>query len=330
MARWRIVLSALGIGLGLAGPAGAVCPPVPAPVRDVVSNTFYTDPRHSIVDPALMERYRQSVKPVEDFERQLARFASRAQQGKAEWGACAGEWLATWARGEALLGTMSGTGLQAQYVRKWALAAFAMVYLRAGDAIAPADRGVTRAWLVGLARRVDDEYGRRMSERSRNNHYYWLGFALGAAALAGDDEALWRRAGLIYDEALTHIREDGHLPREAGRGVKALHYHNFSVLPLVMLAELAARRGEDWYQKQGGALHRLVRFTLDARRDPAALARLADAVPEALEEKSLGWLPLYARRFAARLGPDRPLADRAFWVNWAGGDMNILARAWTR
>lgn len=318
--------------LALACSAFAACPEPPPAIRDITANSFYIDSRNSIIDPALMERYRQSVKPLEAFQAELARYATRAQSGKAEWGACAGIWLASWARGEALLGTMrSGErGLQAQYVRKWSLAAFAMVYLRAKANIAAADRAAIEPWLLRVADAMEAEYGRKMAEKSRNNHYYWLGFALAAVAEAGDAERLRRRARMIYDEALGHIQPDGHLPREAARGAKALQYHNFSAVPLVMMAELAARRGEDWYAARDGALHRLIRFTLDARRQPELLARLADATQEPLAVGQANWFPLYAARFPGRIADEKDLAGARYWLNWAGGDMTVLAKAWAR
>lgn len=328
----RLSLEAGILGaLLLNGGALAACPPAPLPIRDITANTFYTDARHSVVDPALMARYRQSVKPLEDFQGELARFASRSQGGKAEWGACAGIWLAAWARGEALLGTMnSERGIQAQYVRKWSLAALSMVYLRAQADIVVADRAVIAPWLVRVADRVEAEYGSRLAEKSRNNHYYWLGFALAAAGEAGNADHLRARARKIYEEALGHIRPDGHLPREAARGTKALQYHNFALFPLVMMAEFAARRGEDSYNAQDGALHRLVGFTLQTRRDPASLAHLAGEKQEPLTARQPVWFPLYARRFPERVANEPDLAGEKYWSRMAGGDMNLLARDWIR
>jgi poly(beta-D-mannuronate) lyase len=323
----RVALGLLFCSL-LAGPVIAACPPAPPAVRNLASNTFYSDSRHSIVDPARMAQYRRSVKPLEDFESEIARFASRAQQGQGEWGVCTGHWLALWARDGALLGAMSGTGLQAQYVRNWALAGLAMAYVRAGKSIAPTDRAPIEAWLVKVAEAVDGQFGRKMSRKRRNNHFYWLGFALAAAGEAGHSEPLRQRARAIYEEALGHIAPDGHLPREAERGARALHYHNFSVLPLVMIAELAALRGEERYAMQGGALHRLIRFTLDNYHDPRPLQRLANTKPEPLAAKEFGWFPLYAARFPARVTKESALADQRYWVRWAGGDMNLLAKAW--
>jgi poly(beta-D-mannuronate) lyase len=290
-------------------------------VRDISSNKFYNDARHSVVDPTLWERRKTSIKPLKDFEAQIAVYASRAQNGSEPWGVCTGRWLAAWAGDDALLGQMSEK--QAQLERNWALAALAMAYVRAKEYIAKHDRALIEPWLARIGNVTEASLG-----KLRNNHYYWLGFALAATGHATGAEHLNRRAGAIFDEALLQIEADGHLPLEAARGSKSLHYHNFSVLPLVMLAEIAAQRGEDWYSKNNGALHRLIRFTLDNHRDPSVLARLAEAVPEHLAQHALGWLPLYARRFPARVATEGDLVARRYWVTRAGGDMNLLAKSW--
>ena len=105
-------------------------------------------------------------------------------------------------------------------------------------------------------------------ERKRNNHWYWLGLGVGAVAIATEDERLWLQARGIAEDAAHHIRADGALPMELERGPRALHYHAFSLMPLVVLAELAALRGEDFYAFHNGALGRLAALTLRGFDEP--------------------------------------------------------------
>ena len=303
------------------------CGTPPAPMRDITANSYYTDAHHSVIDKAALARNVKSAKPLNDYETAVARYATRAQKGSAAWGQCAGRWLAAWARGGALLGHMSS--MQAEFERKWAVARLAMAYLRAEPQIAPADRAAIAPWLARVAHAVD-AYHRTKLGHLRNNHYTWLGYALMAAGAAANDAALIKIAETIYDDTLRQIAADGHLPLEAARGKRALHYHAFTVLPLVMMAELAARRGEDWYAKDAGALHRLIRFTLANARDPAPLKRLAGVAQEPLKGSDFGWMPLYGKRFPARVEADAARVTRHYWIRWAGGDMNVLAAAWVK
>ena len=303
----------------------ATCPPSPAPVVDITSNRFYTDAANSIPDPVLWEKRKAAVKPLEDFRAEVTRFASRGLAGNRDWSRCAGTWLAAWAEGGALLGHMNST--QAQYERKWALAAFAMAYLLARDDLDPAARARIEPWLDRVAGAVAAD--RPSRARNPNNHYYWLGFAIGAAAQSTGHAGHWKAAERIFDDAVTHIRADGTLPRELARGRMALHYHNFSVTPLVMLAELASQRGEDWFPKGNGALHRLAAVTFAGFGDPVPMGQQAGTEQRPLERAMLGWLAFYERRFPGRLpGAATVLDGKDIWTTMTGGNMTLLARRW--
>lgn len=303
------------------------CGTPPPPMRDINANHYYTDARHSVIDKAALARNVKAAKPLNDYETAVARYATRAQTGSAAWGQCAGRWLAAWARGGALLGHMSS--MQAEFERKWAVAGLAMAYLRAKPRIVPADRVAIEPWLVRVAKAADAYHHAKLSKQ-RNNHYTWLGYALMAAGQAAGDAELLKRAEVIFDDTLRQVAPDGHLPLEAARGKRALHYHAFTVVPLVIMAEIAARRGQDWYAKKGGALHRLIRFTLGNARDPAPLKRLAGVAQEPLKPGDFDWMPLYGKRFPARVKGDAALVTRHYWVRWAGGDMNVLAASWVK
>lgn len=100
-------------------------------------------------------------------------------------------------------------------------------------------------------------------------------------------------------------------------------------MPLVILAEMGAARGENWYGMEDGALHRLVALTISGLGDPAIFERLA-AVPQEPSTGSggTGWLALYARRFPGRATVEAvpmPTSHR-----WTGGDVLTLARVLAR
>lgn len=305
----------------------ATCPAPPAAVRQVTANNFYADAQGSKVDRARFTENAKAVAPVKAFEAELGRLASAAQAGDAAAGDCAGDWLANWASRDAMTAPVSGG--QPAFVRRWATAALAMDLVRAGRFVTPDERQRIDPWLRDLANQV--EIFPELPAAKRNNHFYWSAYAVGAVGLATSDPALIARARTAYRGALEDIAADGHLPREARRGAKAWAYHDFSAFALVMLAEIGAQRGEDWYAMEDGALHRLVGFVLRGQRDPETVRSISGATPDqVMTANRLAWLPLYARRFPARVRGSEALAARPYWSPLAGGDMTLLAKKWVR
>jgi poly(beta-D-mannuronate) lyase len=321
--RYRALALLMPVLAALATPVRASnCPPAPAPVVDITSNRFYTDPAHSIPDPVLVEKRQAAVKPLEDFRADVTRFASRGLAGNRSWSLCAGRWLAAWAEAGALLGRMSET--QAHYERRWALSAIAMAYLMIKADLPGSDHVVIESWLIRVAEAVAADPA--MRSRNPNNLVYWGGAALGAVASATGHAGHWATARRIYQDGLSHIQPDGSLPRETMRGRLALHYHNFALRPLILLAELSERRGEAGYASGNGAIHRLAALTLAGFLDPAPMARLAGVDQRPLERSGLGWLAFYDKRFPGRLSGARAILEgKDIWDQLAGGNASLIA-----
>nr|WP_256515576.1 alginate lyase family protein [Alsobacter ponti] len=249
--------------------------------------------------------------------------ADKGLAGDASNAVCAGHWLAAWARGGAMLGTMSSR--QAGYERKWRTAGIAVAYLKAREHVEAADRAVIEQWLDRLADAVEADYGR---PKSRNNHYYWAGFAAAAVGTATGSARHLGYASEAFNDGLSAIAADGTLPGEMARKVRALHYNAYALAPLVLMAELAALRGEDWYARHGGAIHRLAAAVRGGVHDPAGFARKA-GVPtvEAPTGGVFAWRAFYAARFPARW-PD-PLEGTLNYP-WYGGDCGLAAEVWIK
>ncbi len=313
-------------------PAGARllaadCPAPPAAARDLDLARYYADEKGTTVDPAAEARLRAATEPLTAFLGFVASKADRAWQQRSspvETAACGLAWIEAWARAGAYMGTMSSKQAEAQ--RRWDLAGIALAYLKLKRFATTEQRQIVEPWLVALAdkaRAAFDEPGVK-----RNNHWYWMGLAFGATGVASGSDRHWQQARSIMQDAARDIGPDGILPLEMARGTRALHYHAFALMPLVTLAELAAARGEDWYALNDGALHRLVRRTLDGLADPGGFERLAGVTQERPVRTSSGWLTSYQERFRARVLNDRvrvPAAHR-----WLGGDVTVLARALQR
>ena len=175
---------------------------------------------------------------------------------------------------------------------------------------------------------VRDDYSTGTDRSSRNNnHLYWAALAVGLSGIVGNDRGMFRWMAANYRQAMGQIDSDGTLPLEMNRGSKALHYHVFSLSALVPIAELGARNGLDLYGARDGALHRLVRRTLDGLGDPSFFA---DATGKKqswvgrLSGGKLAWLEIYHARFPSAASRRwvrrfRPLKNRR-----AGGNATLL------
>ncbi len=286
------------------------------PVRDIFADRFYVDTASSIADGAIIARNRTSLATLDHTLTAIIAMADKGLAGNSTSATCAGHWLAAWAKGGAMLGHMSSR--QAEVERKYRTAGMALSYLKIRAMLEAADREAIDPWMDDLADHVVADQG---WPARRNNHVYWAGLAAGAvgtATGAARHLAFSRRA---YDAGIGDIRPDGTLPMEMQRRQKALDYTNFALAPLVLTAELAALRGEDWYGAGDGAIHRLAARVLSGLRDPKAFAAMVgEPSVEVPRGGLLGWLAFYRLRFPDRVdgAPAGP-----FHYPWLGGDLDF-------
>ncbi len=317
---------ALALGLLASAPAALAqsCPAVPKPVVDLDVERFYGDKAGSKVDAGKLAAHDAAVAPLTAFLREVTQNADKAVRRTArgsrdEVAACVLAWLEGWAKGGALLGSMKSQ--QAEYQRKWDFAGLSLAYVKVRPFASPQQRAVIQAWLVRLADQSRAFF--HDTGRSRNNHWYWLG--LGFAAVGLDSPKHWEMARGIMRDAARDIAADGTLPKEMERQSRALFYHAFAVMPLVVMAEVAASRGEDWYAFENGALHRLVAVTHAGLIGPETFDRLAGVAQERPVNTRAGWLQLYEARFPGRLvGPHPVVAEGHRWI---GGNALLLKDA---
>jgi poly(beta-D-mannuronate) lyase len=318
---------ALMQALVLALPAQAEdCPAVTPPVADLTIDRYYEDGAGSVVEPVRMEAHKAQVAPLKEFVGTVTRLADRAHRQRSSPSgtiACALTWLRGWAQGGAYLGTMNSKQAEAQ--RKWDLAGTSLAYVKLRRWAKADDREVIEPWLskwADAARAAFDDPGIK-----RNNHWYWLGLAQMGVAIATDDAQRWQMAKAIFEDALADIKPEGTLPLEMARGARALHYHVFATEPLVVTAELAAARGEDWYALKAGALHRLVKTTAEGLREPAIFDKLAGVAQQRPVKTGYGWAELYRDRFFDRM-PER--IEQPQGHRYLGGDTDVLMKAAAR
>ena len=308
------------------------CPAPPAAVRDLTFSGFYADTGQgsSVVDPAAKKAYDNATRAISQYENKLADMSDgyvRSNPPVGAAAACVLDWLHAWARAEAMLGRATEQG---GYVRKWGLAPVSASYLkiRMEPSLDPAKRSGVDRWISRWASIIKDDYSTGTQRSSRqNNHLYWAAWSVMLAGIVLNDTDLYEWALDRYRFAMKQIQPDGTLPLELARKSKALHYHNFSVAPLVLIAETLEKNGNDPFSWGDGALHMLVKRTVAGLDDPSYFERLAHAKQDLggiFNGFDLAWMESYYARFRDTslekwIHRLRPMKNR-----WLGGDMTLL------
>ncbi len=286
------------IAMVATAPSARACD-IPASVQTIDPPGYYDD----------ASGYAEAVKPMRNFVSRL-----NAAADKGDW-TCALNLLDAWARDDALMGHISG--YQGYYERSWAGTDFAMVILRMPQAFRDENRARFAAidpWLERIASATRDA---EAINRLHNNLVYWAGLDLIATGTVTGNSSLFDSGLLRIREGIRDIQPDGSLAREVKRGNRALHYHTFALIPLVLAAELAHRRNIDLYRENGGAIGRLARLVIDAVEDPASFTKITPIKQELFPwtfRDELCWVePYYARfrddRLAAIIAPRRPFDE---------------------
>jgi len=306
------------------------CSPVAAMPHDIVAFDYYSDPKHSVIDPTRYAAYQAASRQFGDVEEAVERAADNFQStGSREAAACAAQILLAQAQAKSMTGSMSSN--QAYYVQNWALGALAVAWLKvrpAGDValgLTPAQSAAIGAWMKTVAGQVEDYFEglhQKGATSGRNNHFYWAGFAVMAAGIAADDRDLYHWGSGTYTFGVDLIQSDGTLDLEMARGQRALHYHLFAIAPLVTMAELAQANGDDLYGYDQSRLKLLVSVSISGLKDNHFFQEksgVAQDTPKdgVISGADISWLAPYAHRFpspemtallhAVPAGPDRYL-----------------------
>ncbi|MDQ0472238.1 alginate lyase family protein [Labrys wisconsinensis] len=312
-------------------PETCSAPPPPVTVLAVVSKYGDDGPRRDTVDPAADARFEAEIAPVRAYVRSVVEMANGYRRsGDPGTARCALAWLAAWAGADAL---SQAENPNSQFQRAEALSGLGLALLQIAPAVRVDPRyAAAAAWMARLAAATDGFFDatREKLKGSRNNHAYWAALASAAAAAAVGDQALLDWSVEVYRTAVCGATPAGALPLELGRGKKALAYHLFALSALVPVAAFAQANGIDAFGFCDGALHRIVRFSLDALADPHAVAVLADAPQDGYAGGlptggEVAFLEIYHRAFPGRAPLEaRLLALRPLKSTALGGDQTLL------
>lgn len=268
----------IGTALPAAHAAAPTCPDFPA-LTDIMPGyeQMYSDGALSVIDPARRDHLLALMKPIHQAHSDLLRLAENAMADADEARArCAIDVLADWAaRGvHTRLDTTQPTHTaiqQSAFEMKWMLISKALAYAYVKRYATPDEQQRIDAWLTRIAEEVirDTSPGAPFHNTRQNNHQYWIGAALMATGIATGQGRYIKKARRMYESGVDSIQSDGLLPEEVKRAQQALHYHGYAASPLVLMAELSHKIGEDWYTYHDSRIKRLLAATLHGMSDPA-------------------------------------------------------------
>lgn len=323
----RTLQSPFAVSPTLPAPAGPFppCGAPPEPVRDLDIQTSFRPGDYTRTDPERIRARKAATAPLHAYLGTVVRLADEAMRAtgdaRRERQACAERWLAAWAEGDALFGTVSWP--EGAYERKWTLVGLSLAYLKMYGAQLPAKPPpAVERWLRRLAEAVVGEYSGLAWKR--NNHYYWAGLAAVAAATVIDDSAIYAWGQSQYDQAMGAIRPDGSLPLELARGPLALYYHSYSASPLAMTLVFRVANGAGG---DDAPLRRLVGLILRGLADPSLVADLAGGARQtwwaggAPDGRTLAWLEAYRFATGDRAADGWIASLRPLGIVWLGGDL---------
>lgn len=307
------------------------CPKTPGPApKNLILKSVYkqSDPHRASIDRKAKKVYDRETAESRRYENNLLRMANDyVRTGSPAKANCVLDWLYDWASEDALLGETNDMGVA---VRQWTLASLGSAYAQIrGATLDETKKNAVEAWLFACGVSVIGDYPEGATEgRKINNHLYWAAWAVAitGAAIGNREFYDWgiNRAKSSINE---QFKDDGTLPLEMARGKRALHYHIFAAAPLIMLAELGARNGDDLYELREGVLHRYVLRILEGLEDPSYFKAKSGAKQTNIDKLHPGhlvWLEAYNHRFPSPAIEDRLKSMRPMFLRRTGGDMTFL------
>lgn len=288
-------------------------------------------PQRDTVDPKAYRAFKKQMMPMRTFSQQVVKMANRyTLRGGVSDAQCTLSWLDAWAQGKAL---SQMNNPNAEFERAQTLAGLSIALLQVEPAVRNDARLATVVdWMTDLATSTNAFFDatRDQLRGSRNSHAYWAALASAGVAAVADDKALLDWSVQTYQHGVCGATVEGGLPLELERGKKALEYHLFALNALVPVAAFAEANGVPAYAMCDSALRKIVNFTLQSIRDPAAMQAAANKEQEPFvngmpSAQDLAFLEIYHRAFPGTAPMERELLKlRPLIAPPLGGDQTLL------
>lgn len=243
-------------------------------------------------------------------------------------GAAAAEWLYDWAMRRSLI-LASTTGTSGLFERQWRVANIAISYMLVKGSIPVPLRAEILSWITEVGTAMIADFDSKYGATRNNNHAYWVAAALYACYVVTDNTDFRDFALTIYDQAMGRIQANGTISSEMDRASRVLYYHNFAIEPLIMICELAIRKGEDVYGRNS-KLFSMIETTIHGIVDPAWFKTNAGLTYDQEAITGLGWCAFVALRYPeidqGRLNSDLSVYVDQFFM----GKTYLLAQSWVK
>jgi poly(beta-D-mannuronate) lyase len=312
-----------------------------ATILSAVQKTAYDCSKRAVPDPVdyylVMPAFYKdrsgwdkANEPLERFERHVTELAELyVTTGKTSYVRCFAKVLREWAEKESLLAfDYQGNDHQAWFAIEWSTSSAALAYsiVRNNTSLESGERKKIENWLNKLAKKQTKHSGGPTS--CCNNHSYWRGLEAAIVGVVSNDNALFRFGIKKYIAAINSMSKNGSFPLEMARGRRAIHYQNFAILPLVYIAEIAARQGYDLYSLNidGKDLHLAINFLMRCIEDNDIVKKYTTSFQDTSfiwKKRELNWMEPYNLRFENEeieifLNKRRPIYHR-----WSGGNSTL-------
>lgn len=277
------------------------------------------------------QAWREAIRPLFAFEDAVSDLAGAyVASGDHYFADCLVDLLHGWAAADALTKFhYTSAERQAWYNIEDMLFAAGLAFAVVRDQVdgREADKATINAWLAKAAK-IHQSIGGGPSSCC-NNHFYRRALYATVIGILNADNDLFRVGVSALHSALHEMGSKGELPREVGRGSRAIHYQNYALLYLIPIAELIERQGYDAYELgiDGKTLRDAVALAMDLLEDPARLGDLAPIAQDLrfIDDKQyFAWMEIYLGRFddvriERWLAERRPVSNRS-----AGGYVTLF------
>ncbi|MDB5800715.1 MAG: hypothetical protein JWL63_1654 [Rhodocyclales bacterium] len=249
--------------------------------------------------------YERIVALYRDFEDQAGKLSALyVSTAKPVYATCLVDLLAKWADGGALLNYDPVKRGQVWFQTEWSIGVAAQAYslVMTEPTLDAAKKARVLDWFSRVSKKQISVPGEK-DGTCCNNHSYWRGLQATMIGVITKDDELFRWGLNRYVQAIGEIAADGSMPLEMARHEQALHYQNYALEPMTMIAEIASRQGIDLYayQVNGRDFHTAVAFLAAALKDDAVIAKYASEKQDkrafAPGRGDMGWTEFYQARF---------------------------------
>ena len=276
--------------------------------------------------------WRKANDPLEIFEHHVTHMAELyVTTANNSYAKCLTNVLSEWAeKGSLLSFDYEGNSKQAWFAIEWTTTSAAMAYsiIKDNPSIGSEIKHKIEIWLKKVAKKQISYPGGPTS--CCNNHSYWRGLEAAITGVVTNDNKLFRFGIKRYISAINSMSKDGSFPLEMARGRRALHYQNFAILPLVYIAEVAARQGYDLYSINidGKDLHSAINFLMNCIQrnnvEKNCPKRTQD-LSFIWKKRELNWMEPYNRRFRNKDIESfiKHQGLRPIYHRWGGGNSTL-------